>query len=107
MDQITHQNQPASHPASLTGTSCIRADQRAAAGNTTRAGAGLATRRGSGPTSSRDPLAPGAALARLPGLLLHVAGRRNRWPGPPRLDDLLAAEPGDAGCGIAFHVLDH
>ena len=28
------------------------------------------------------------------------------WPGPPQLDDLLAAEPGDAGCGIAFHVLD-
>ena len=26
--------------------------------------------------------------------------------GPPRLDYLLAADPGDAGCDIAFHVLD-
>jgi len=78
MDQITHQNQPASHPASLTGRSCIRAGQRAAAGKTARAGGGLATRRGSGPASSRDPLAPGAALARLPGLLLHVARHEAR-----------------------------
>jgi hypothetical protein len=28
------------------------------------------------------------------------------WTGPPRLDDLLAADPGDAGCEVAFHVLD-
>lgn len=83
MDQITHQNQPVSHPASLTCRSCIWAGQRAAAGKTTRAAAGLVTRRGSGPASSRNPQAPGAALAWLPGLLLHVArreaGRRNRW----------------------------
>ena len=26
--------------------------------------------------------------------------------GPPWLDDLLAADPGDAGCDLAFHVLD-
>jgi len=26
--------------------------------------------------------------------------------GPPRLDYLLAADPGDAGCDVAFHVLD-
>ena len=28
------------------------------------------------------------------------------WTGPPWLDDLLAADPGDAGCDLAFHVLD-
>ena len=28
------------------------------------------------------------------------------WMSPPWLDDLLAADPGDAGCDLAFHVLD-
>jgi hypothetical protein len=28
------------------------------------------------------------------------------WISPPWLDDLLAADPGDAGCDLAFHVLD-
>jgi RNA polymerase sigma-70 factor (ECF subfamily) len=36
-------------------------------------------------------------LAHLPGAPLI---------GPPWLDDLLAADPGDTGCDIAFHVLD-
>jgi len=30
---------------------------------------------------------------------------RAPWTGPPWLDDLLAADPGDAGCDLAFHVL--
>ncbi len=41
--------------------------------------------------------ANGGDLAYLPGALLT---------GPPWLDDLLAADPGDAGCDLAFHVLD-
>ena len=28
------------------------------------------------------------------------------WTGPPWLDDLLGADPGDTGCDLAFHVLD-
>jgi RNA polymerase sigma-70 factor, ECF subfamily len=41
--------------------------------------------------------ATGKDLAHLPGA---------PWAGPPWLDDLLAADPGDAGCDVAFHVLD-
>ena len=41
--------------------------------------------------------ATGRDLAYLPGA---------PWTGPPWLDDLLAADPGDAGCDLAFHVLD-
>ena len=41
--------------------------------------------------------ATGRDLAYLPGI---------PWTGPPWLDDLLAADPGDAGCDLAFHVLD-
>src|SRR5271169_5451922 len=36
--------------------------------------------------------------------LAHFPG--SPWTGPPWLDDLLAADPGDAGCDLAFHVLD-
>ena len=36
--------------------------------------------------------------------LAHCPGAP--WTGPPWLDDLLAADPGDAGCDLAFHVLD-
>jgi RNA polymerase sigma-70 factor (ECF subfamily) len=41
--------------------------------------------------------ATGRDLAYLPGA---------PWTGPPWLDDLLAADPGDAGCDLAFHVVD-
>jgi RNA polymerase sigma-70 factor, ECF subfamily len=41
--------------------------------------------------------ADGRDLAHLPGA---------PWTGPPWLDDLLPADPGDTGCDIAFHVLD-
>jgi RNA polymerase sigma-70 factor, ECF subfamily len=41
--------------------------------------------------------AEGTDIAHLPGAAL---------PGPPWLHDLLAADPGDAGCDVAFHVLD-
>jgi RNA polymerase sigma-70 factor (ECF subfamily) len=41
--------------------------------------------------------ADGRDLAYLPGAL---------WTGPPWLDDLLGADPGDTGCDLAFHVLD-
>jgi len=41
--------------------------------------------------------ATGKDLAHLPGA---------PWAGPPWLDDLLAADPGDAGCYVAFHILD-
>ncbi len=43
MDEITDQNQPVSHPRLLTCASCIRAGQRAAAGNAARARAELVT----------------------------------------------------------------
>jgi RNA polymerase sigma-70 factor (ECF subfamily) len=36
--------------------------------------------------------------------LAHLSGAP--VTGPPWLDDLLAADPGDAGCDLAFHVLD-
>jgi len=36
--------------------------------------------------------------------LAHCPG--SPWISPPWLDDLLAADPGDAGCDLAFHVLD-
>jgi len=36
--------------------------------------------------------------------LAHCPGAP--WTGPPWLDDLLGADPGDAGCDLAFHVLD-
>jgi hypothetical protein len=61
MDEITDQNQPVGHPVSLTCASCIRAGQRAAAGQATCAKAGLVTHRVSGPASSREPVGPGAA----------------------------------------------
>ncbi len=41
--------------------------------------------------------ANGKDLARLPGAPVT---------GPPWLDDLLGADPGDAGCDLAFHILD-
>ena len=41
--------------------------------------------------------ANGRDLAHLPGA---------PWTGPPWLDGLLGADPGDAGCDVAFHVLD-
>jgi hypothetical protein len=61
MDEITDQNQPVSHPLSLTCASCIRAGQRAAAGKATHANAGLVTRRVSASASSRALQGPGAA----------------------------------------------
>ena len=36
--------------------------------------------------------------------LAHLPGARRT--GPARLDDLLAADPADTGCDLAFHVLD-
>ena len=56
MDQITDQDQPASHPVVLACASRIQAGQRAAAGQATRAGAGLAMHHVSGQVSSRGPL---------------------------------------------------
>jgi hypothetical protein len=41
--------------------------------------------------------ASGKELADLPGA---------PWTGSPWLDDVLVADPGDAGCDIAFHLLD-
>jgi len=59
MDEITDQNQPVSHPVSLTCASCIRAGQQEAAGQAIRAKARPATHHVSGPASSRNPLGPG------------------------------------------------
>ncbi len=61
MGEIAGQNQPVSHPVLLTCGLCVRAGQRAAAGQAARAGAGLVTHRVSGPASSRGPLGRAAA----------------------------------------------
>ena len=45
-----------------------------------------------------------ARLAAIGRDLAHCPG--SPWISPPWLDDLLAADPGDAGCDLAFHVLD-
>jgi hypothetical protein len=59
MDEIMDQNQPVSHPVSLTCVSCIWAGQREAALQPIRARARLVTHRVSGPASSRNPLGSG------------------------------------------------
>jgi RNA polymerase sigma-70 factor (ECF subfamily) len=45
-----------------------------------------------------------ARLAAIGRDLAHCPG--SPWISPLWLDDLLAADPGDAGCDLAFHVLD-
>ena len=45
-----------------------------------------------------------ARLAAIGRNLAHCPG--SPWISPPWPDDLLAADPGDAGCDLAFHVLD-
>jgi hypothetical protein len=45
-----------------------------------------------------------ARLAAAGRNLAHCPG--SPWISPPWLDDLLAADPGDAGCDLAFYVLD-
>jgi hypothetical protein len=72
MDEITDQNQPVNHPASLTCRSCSRAGRRVAAGKTTRAGAGLVTHRGFGPACSAACWGPGGPA--VPALFAGAAG---------------------------------
>ena len=63
MDEITDQNQPVSHPGSLTCPSRTRTGQRAGAGQAIGAKAKLVTCHVSGPASPRGPVGPGAARA--------------------------------------------
>ncbi|GEM_PF-2039917 len=80
MFEITDQNQPVSHPASLTCASCILAGQLAAAGKTTRAGPCgrglLATAVASGPLQPCDSLlaAGGQFGPRLVGHIVVCGG---------------------------------